>query len=545
MIVYMGTEIMLIQIGYITMLFFDIFISTHNKEKGQALVPCLMAGHYITDSMVQAYSLAMGHVTDPSTHRSPCSRDSRHTSNLVAITNGHEITLSNNFEGKETGFTFTRPPSRPVQVMSKPPRTAKTLANFRLLGRAESYPENVSRTVPPNEPGAMATPGPAQPAGTNQAVPVATTADTPIIPAANLVNPLLVHTGLDQAAQPAPDPNTMAGLYTMIKDLTVQMEKRRSRSSSRHSRRRKNCSTSTKRSSPDRSSSDGRSGRSGSGRRRSSSGRSGRRSPRRRSRSTSTSYSRGRDRRRRSSSRSSRRPRSPRAARKDRATREEAATALDKQYPAIGKPTGKRISTRDLVLQPYRHLPPDLKKKAGDRRSRRDLTFPEHVCGVLNVVAESMEQGTDAHALVVHTAQVAQDAATLPWCAVREWTQASMAHLTGGAVKWGDTDLIASERTRLSWIKGRQMEQLQRAPCPEHNTTKCTERDTHAQDGRTWLHVCATCFYATNDERANHTAKNCWVKGNARHGEDNKGDHKGKYHNNKPKKDRQDNRPKN
>ena len=148
-------------------------------------------------------------------------------------------------------------------------------------------------------------------------------------------------------------------------------------------------------------------------------------------------------------------------------------------------------------------LPPDLKEKAGERYSRRRLAFSEHMCGLLRYVAPALDPLSDARAIINHAAQVAQDAAALPWPAVRD-------------ANWHDTDLFSNERTRLSWIKGRQMEIKLKAPCPDYNKDQCPHKDTHAEAGHTWNPVCAVCHYASNIESKTHSAVGCWKKPTAK-----------------------------
>ena len=155
--------------------------------------------------------------------------------------------------------------------------------------------------------------------------------------------------------------------------------------------------------------------------------------PRRsRSRSRPRAHSRRRS-RSRSRGRSTRPKISLRSLRNDPAARSDADQALAAQYPLMGSTTGTRLSRSRATLEPYRNLPPDIKKRAGERRSRRDLSLPEHVCGLLFMALKAMDPGTDAYAAVEHTAQVAQDAATMQWPTVLAWSQACLSHLEGSA----------------------------------------------------------------------------------------------------------------
>ena len=176
------------------------------------------------------------------------------------------------------------------------------------------------------------------------------------------------------------------------------------------------------------------------------------RSPRRRTPARRTSRSRSRSRRSRSRHRSPRRAAhhdlSPRALRRQLEIDAEATDAINAQYPSIGSSTGKYLPRSRATLEPYRNLPPDLKRRAGERRSRKDLSLPEHLCGLLFMAAKSMDSSTDAHAAVQHAAQVAQDAVNIQWPTVRAWSQSCLAHVEEGG-SWHDVQMFKDERFRL------------------------------------------------------------------------------------------------
>ena len=268
--------------------------------------------------------------------------------------------------------------------------------------------------------------------------------------------------------------------------------------------------------------------RSRSGRRRSSGGRRRKsslsrsparrrksRSPSRRPRTRSSSGRRSRSRSgHRGYDRSRSRParaESPRSLRKNPDSQREAARELEKQYPSIGpKSSGRRLPKSRATLEPYKNLPPDIKTRAGERRSRKELSLPEHMCGLLFMIKKSMEPGTELHAAVEHVAQVAQDAVSIQWPAVRAWSQSCLSHIEGGS-SWLSESMFERERFRLSWSKGRHLSELL-IPYPAYNKNDCGEREKHTADGRTWLHICAVCYYGMGDRNTNHGAHNCRKK---------------------------------
>ena len=175
----------------------------------------------------------------------------------------------------------------------------------------------------------------------------------------------------------------------------------------------------------------------------------------------------------------------------------------------MGRPTGKRLPRSSATLEPYRNLPPDIKRPASERRSRRDLSLPEHMCGLLNMCLKVMDTTTEAYAAVEHAAQVAQDAVTIQWPTVRAWSQACLAHLEGGSITWADKATFKDERIRLSWCKGKSQPDI-KIPCPGFNTDTCKEKHDHSGEGRLWVHQCAVCFHGLTEPRyINHPATNC------------------------------------
>ena len=278
------------------------------------------------------------------------------------------------------------------------------------------------------------------------------------------------------------------------------------------------------------------SSRSRSHRRRSSS-----RATRSRSRRHSRSASRSRHRRpARTSPRASTQERSPRSLRADPAPRHEAARALEAQYPAMGAPTGDYLHKSRATLEPYRNLPPDIKTRAGERRSRKDLSLPEHLCGLLLMATKVIDPTSELHGLVEHAAQVAQDAVTIQWPTVRAWSQACLAHIQDDGAGWRDAALFKDERMRLSWCKGKSQPDIP-IPCPAFNTATCPERQQHSSEGRNWLHLCAVCYYGLNDTINSHTAHGCRKKpGLKLITDEGRGDNRRRFNNNNRREDKPD-----
>ena len=249
-----------------------------------------------------------------------------------------------------------------------------------------------------------------------------------------------------------------------------------------------------------------------SSRRRSSRSRSRRRTH---SRSRLRRRSSSRRQRHRSGSRERRRSRTGSARDPQPVADSELDSALKLQYPEMGRPKGKPLPKYAVSLEPYRRLPPDLKKNAADRKSRRDLTFPEHMCGFLSMILKYVDEDTEVYGAVEHAAQVAEDAATVGWTDVRSWSQACLGHIEDGAATWTERAAFDRTRTKLSWVKRKSKHEI-KVPCHEFNTTRCPEKETHYSEGKIWMHTCSICYYAMDDDDATHTAKRCKSKAGVR-----------------------------
>ena len=316
-------------------------------------------------------------------------------------------------------------------------------------------------------------------------------------------------------AQPAPRSPARAGSQANREQSTRTTRPRtrtRTRSRSRSHHRRRSSSRQSRRSSSRRYS--GRSHRSDSR------SRSGRRSRHTGSRSRSTH-------RRHDTV-------SPSRCRQRSTSSTRLARALDSQYPEMGRPKSKPLPRSGAALEPYRNLPPDIRKRASRRRSRRDLLFPEHMCGFLYTILKSVDTNSEIYTAIQHAAQVAEDAATLCWSDVREWSQTCLSRIDDGTSSWNDPRTFERDRTKLSWVRGRSKEDL-KIPCHEHNTSKCSESSTHYSEGIAWLHTCAICFYGIDDDDTSHIARRCKGKAGVRSARD-EGRRDNRWRNNQPTK---------
>ena len=240
---------------------------------------------------------------------------------------------------------------------------------------------------------------------------------------------------------------------------------------------------------------------------------------------------------------------SPRSLRERHGARRDTDRALEAQYPPMGPSTGKRLPTYKASFEPYKNLPPDLKQRTRDRKSRRDLSFPEFMCGYLNMVKKVLPEGTEVYEAIEHASQVAQDAATIAWPVVREWAQACLAHLEDGKATWTHVAVFDRDRMRLSCCSGKAHQQ-EKIPCPAFNADKCPESRDHSGEGRVWLHLCAICYYGisySENAKNNHAAHNCRKKAGLRLIQDDaRSDNKRKRNQYQSKKEDKDgNKPKN
>ena len=121
------------------------------------------------------------------------------------------------------------------------------------------------------------------------------------------------------------------------------------------------------------------------------------------------------------------------------ASRDDADRALEAKYPAMGSSKGDYLPRSRATLKPYCNLKPDIKRRARERRSRRDLYIPEHMCGVLFMCLKAIDPLSEVYAAVQHAAQVAQDTMTIQWPTVRAWLQACFSHVENSGASWHDS----------------------------------------------------------------------------------------------------------
>ena len=107
--------------------------------------------------------------------------------------------------------------------------------------------------------------------------------------------------------------------------------------------------------------------------------------------------------------------------------------AIGLQYPVIGVPTGKEPK------RPYDYLPQNIKREMKAAKLKKKLPPLIYVCGYLSLLAEPMEPTSALAANLWHLADVAQDAAGLPWDNVREWADAMRYYSDCCGKSWHDT----------------------------------------------------------------------------------------------------------
>ena len=99
------------------------------------------------------------------------------------------------------------------------------------------------------------------------------------------------------------------------------------------------------------------------------------------------------------------------------------------------------------------------------------------MCGLLYTNLKSIDHDTELYTAIELAAQVAEDASTLCWNEVREWSQACLANIEAGSATWLSRPLFERDRTNLSWVRGRAKGN-QKLPCHDHNTARTRRRPT-------------------------------------------------------------------
>ena len=156
-----------------------------------------------------------------------------------------------------------------------------------------------------------------------------------------------------------------------------------------------------------------------------------------------------------------------------------------------------------------------LKRKVRDRtgkKNRRDLTFPEYVCGYTRMLLTEIDPMTDLYGMINHLAQTAQDAVATPWPAVRIWTTTCLDYIQDGHATWSESALFSDERNRIAWSYARA-DVLTPVLCPAFNNDTCKLTPPHFVGEMRFIHTCAICYYAApvsnRVEATTHCAKNC------------------------------------
>ena len=144
----------------------------------------------------------------------------------------------------------------------------------------------------------------------------------------------------------------------------------------------------------------------------------------------------------------------PRQLLADPDARRKADRAVSRQYRTAGKPKGRGHSLHDRYPRPHCFLPPDLRKRAPVRPEVQKLMMPEYICGYAHMML-ALGPSKDMNSMLTHLANIAEDAATLKWSAVRDWTEACFDHLEDGQFTWSNHQAFASERMRISWLYSR------------------------------------------------------------------------------------------
>ena len=116
----------------------------------------------------------------------------------------------------------------------------------------------------------------------------------------------------------------------------------------------------------------------------------------------------------------------------------QANNPQDQPTQRRGHPSGTNIN----LPTPKTCLPPDMRKRI--KKEKRDLTFPEYICGYSRMLAMEVSPDTVLYRKILHMSQLAEDTATLGFAGPRLWSQTCMDHVMEGDVTWKDTNFIAS-----------------------------------------------------------------------------------------------------
>ena len=161
---------------------------------------------------------------------------------------------------------------------------------------------------------------------------------------------------------------------------------------------------------------------------------------------------------------------------------------------------------RDSILKPHMFIPRRFaNKKLADKE---DISL--FVNGMSGLILNSLrDQSTVAAALCRHLREAAKDMAKRPWAVAREWSKTIFDRIKRREIEWSHYNEIQRERLQsaLSWSPPEKAIY----PCALYNGKACQEPDSHTEEGVTYRHICAHCFYANSNIKP-HPAKQCTGK---------------------------------
>lgn len=142
-----------------------------------------------------------------------------------------------------------------------------------------------------------------------------------------------------------------------------------------------------------------------------------------------------------------------------------------------------------------------------------ELSFIQHISGLVAMAVESMDPNHDAYGIINHVAQILEDSGYVSWDTLRAFSNNVILNVAKGKWSWCSERAIESCRTN-HYMRTRSYEEpAWSVPCPRYNRGRCDEDDTHIIAEVTMRHVCAYC--ATLGYENGHTLRSCHKRRNA------------------------------
>lgn len=190
-------------------------------------------------------------------------------------------------------------------------------------------------------------------------------------------------------------------------------------------------------------------------------------------------------------------------------------TAMGMMEPKFRQFKGNYRSKDDQVKRnrPFSFLGREQQRIILKKGHPEELSFIQHVSGLIAMALESMDHTHDAYGIINHVGQILDDSGFVSWDTIRAFSNNVILNVAKGKWSWCSERAIESCRTNF-YMRARQSDEpMWSVPCPRYNRGRCEDDDTHVIGEVTMRHACAYC--ATLGYENPHTLRSCNKQNNA------------------------------